>query len=172
MSRGDDLLFAFDAAGPGDDAQVPAAHGEAAGLHDRRLRLRFAAGDFVRREDLEHFVDARAAFDAAHHGHLPLVADHGDHGPLRAAEHGRLQVRRFDFFNHVLNVLFFGITPHDDDHWLSSVEGLSCHCCDVVQSVGLGRLSDLVRRMSFDVYANKKTPENQLLGLGGRIVCS
>ena len=56
-------------------------------------------------------------------GHLAFVADRGDDGPLGAAEHRRLQARRFDMLDHVLDVLFGGITPHDDDHRLSSGMG-------------------------------------------------
>ena len=95
---------------------MAAADGEAAGPDDRRLRLGFQAGDFVRGEDGQHFVDARPAFEHADAGRRPLVADRGDHGPLGAAEHGRLEAERFDLLDHVLDVLFFGITPHDDDH--------------------------------------------------------
>ena len=49
-------------------------------------------------------------------GRVALVADGGDDGPLGAAEHGGLQAERFDLLDHVLDVLFFGVTPHDDDH--------------------------------------------------------
>ena len=73
----DDLLFAFDGAGAGDDAEVAAADGEAAGADDGRLRLGFEAGDFVRREDGQHFIDAGAAFehaDAAASRSSPIAA--------------------------------------------------------------------------------------------------
>ena len=63
--RGDDLLFAFDGAGPGDDAEVAAADGEAAGADDRRLRFGFEAGELVRGEDGQHFVHAGPAFEDA-----------------------------------------------------------------------------------------------------------
>src|SRR5262249_14735405 len=114
VGRSDDLLFAFNAARPCDDPELAAADREAARLYDRWLLFRFPAGNFVGCEDRQHFVYARAAFDAAHTRHLALVADHGDHGSLGAAEYRRLEIRRFDLLNHVLYVLFFGITPHDD----------------------------------------------------------
>ncbi len=75
--RCDDLLFAFDGAGAGDDAEVPAADGEAAGADDRRLGLRFEAGELVGGEDGQHFVDAGAAFedaDAARSRSSPMAA--------------------------------------------------------------------------------------------------
>ena len=60
--RAHDLLFALDGTRPGDDAQVPAADGQAAGADHRRLRLGFHAGQFVRGEHRQHFVDTRARF--------------------------------------------------------------------------------------------------------------
>ena len=85
--RGEDLLFALDGAGPGDDADVPAADGEAAGLDDGRL-------GFVSR--LATLYGARIGSTSSTPGPLSsapmlaivaFVADGGDHGPLGAAEH-------------------------------------------------------------------------------------
>ena len=69
---------------------VPPPIGEAAGADDGRLGFGFQAGDLVRGENGQHFVDAGAAFENADGG-VALVANRGDHGPLGAAEHGRLQ---------------------------------------------------------------------------------
>ena len=114
--RGDDLLFAFDGAGAGDDAEVPPP--------TVRLPARTTVGsDFVSR--LASLYGARTGSTSSTPGPLSstptlavvaLVADRGDHGPLGAAEHGRLEAERFNLLDHVFDILFFGITPHDDDH--------------------------------------------------------
>ena len=88
--RADDLLFAFDGAGAGDDAECAAADGEAAGADDAGLGFGFDAGELVRRENGEHFVNAGAAFENADRG-ISLVANRGDHGALGAAQYRGLE---------------------------------------------------------------------------------
>ena len=103
LGRGQNLLFAFDRAGAGDDADRAAADRQAAGADRRRLALHFAAGDFVRRQDRHDFGHARAAFQRFL-VRLAIVADRGDHGPLGADDHVGLQPQRFDALDHVFDV--------------------------------------------------------------------
>ena len=117
--RADDLLFAFDGAGAGDDAQVAAADGEAAGADDGRLRLGFARWPLVRGEDGQHFVDAGAAFqdaDAAASRSSPMAAM-----TVRSVPRSTVGFRPSDSTCLIMcsNILFFGITTHDDDHGMA-----------------------------------------------------
>ena len=117
---GEDLLFALDRAGPGDDADRAAADREAAGADDGRLGLELAAGELVGREDRQHFVDAGAAFELADAGDA-LLADGGDDGPLGAADDDGFQAEGFDVLDHGVDVLFAGRAFHDDDHGSAGV---------------------------------------------------
>ena len=82
----------------------------------------FDAREFVRREHGQHFVDAGAAFENADRG-VAFVANRGDDGPLGASEHGGLEAERFDLLDHVIDILWFGIATHDDDHVWFGVPG-------------------------------------------------
>ena len=59
LGRGDQLLLGFDGTGPGDDADVLAADGQAADADDGGLCLGFATGDLVGRQDRQDLGHAR-----------------------------------------------------------------------------------------------------------------
>ena len=54
-----------------------------------------------------------------------LRADRRDDRPLGAAQDVWLKPKRFDLLDHVFDILWFGITPHYDDHGNSFGVGVS-----------------------------------------------
>ena len=89
----ENLLFAFDRTGSGDDADGSRADFQAAGDDLRRLFLHLAAGDFVRRQNRHDILDARAAGERFFRA-VPFFADGGDHGPLGALNDVGFQAER------------------------------------------------------------------------------
>jgi hypothetical protein len=67
------------------------ANCETSGGDDRWFGLGFEAGEFVGSQHGQNFVDARAAFEHTDAGGVAFVADGRDYGPLRTAEHVRLE---------------------------------------------------------------------------------
>jgi hypothetical protein len=77
--------------------------------------LDFAAGDFVGRENRNHFGHPGPAFERLPR-FRPFVADRGDHGAFGADDHMRLQAQRFHSLDHVFDLFLGGVSFHDDDH--------------------------------------------------------